>query len=111
MEKLRVAHELLLDAWAERETTLGRTFEAQALIDDMEDAEGWMLQREEGLRSLDVGDSVASVERLLKLHTDVEQSLQAQEQKFKRLHDVTEVLLAWCVLFLAPASSICPCQK
>lgn len=55
----------------------------QLFLRDTEQADTWMTKQEAFLVNDDLGDSLDSVEALLKKHGDFEKSLTAQEEKIK----------------------------
>lgn len=55
----------------------------QLFLRDTEQADTWMTKQEAFLVNDDLGDSLDSVEALLKKHGDFEKSLAAQEEKIK----------------------------
>ena len=66
------------------------------LIDDIRDteqADTWMAKQEAFLSNEDLGDSLDSVEALIKKHEDFEKSLAAQEEKIKALDEFASKLI------------------
>ena len=55
----------------------------QLFLRDTEQADTWMTKQEAFLVNDDLGDSLDSVEALIKKHSDFEKSLAAQEEKIK----------------------------
>ena len=55
----------------------------QLFLRDTEQADAWVTKQEAFLVNTDLGDSLDSVEALLKKHGDFEKSLAAQEEKIK----------------------------
>lgn len=63
------------------------------LIRDTEQADTWMAKQEAFLSNEDLGDSLDSVEALIKKHEDFEKSLAAQEEKIKALDEFASKLI------------------
>lgn len=63
------------------------------LFSDTEQAETWMTKQEAFLVNDDLGDSLDSVESLLKKHEDFEKSLTAQEEKINALNEFATKLI------------------
>lgn len=60
---------------------------------DTSQAENWMTKQEAFLANDDLGDSLDSVESLLKKHEDFEKSLTAQEEKINALNEFATKLI------------------
>ena len=60
---------------------------------DTEQADTWMAKQEAFLSNEDLGDSLDSVEALIKKHEDFEKSLAAQEEKIKALDEFASKLI------------------
>ena len=60
---------------------------------DTEQADTWMAKQETFLSNEDLGDSLDSVEALIKKHEDFEKSLAAQEEKIKALDEFASKLI------------------
>ncbi|XP_041369234.1 spectrin alpha chain-like isoform X2 [Gigantopelta aegis] len=95
-EKLSILeHEktFLLDLWEERRILYEQCMDLQLFIRDTEQADAWMTKQEAFLANEDLGDSLDSVEALLKKHDDFEKSLAAQEEKIKALDEFATKLI------------------
>ena len=65
----------------------------QLFYRDTEQADTWMAKQESFLVNQDPGDSLDSVEALIKKHEDFEKSLAAQEEKIKALDEFATKLI------------------
>lgn len=65
----------------------------QLFYRDTEQADTWMAKQEAFLANEDLGDSLDSVEALIKKHEDFEKSLAAQEEKIKALDEFASKLI------------------
>lgn len=75
----------LLSLWEERRILYEQCLDLQLFYRDTEQADTWMAKQEAFLANEDLGDSLDSVEALIKKHEDFEKSLAAQEEKIKAL--------------------------
>ncbi|XP_041973839.1 spectrin alpha chain isoform X3 [Aricia agestis] len=83
-----------LDAlWDSRRVLYLQCMDLQLFYRDTEQADTWMHKQEAFLANEDVGDSLDSVEALLKKHEDFEKSLAAQEEKIKALDEFATKLI------------------
>ena len=64
-----------------------------------EKAGAWMAKQEAFLDNQDLGDSLDSVEAMMKKHEDFEKSLAAQEEKIKALDEFATKLIEGNVVF------------
>ena len=64
-----------------------------------EQAGAWMAKQEAFLDNQDLGDSLDSVEAMMKKHEDFEKSLAAQEEKIKALDEFATKLIEGNVVF------------
>jgi hypothetical protein len=69
---------LLLRLWEERRILYEQCMDLQLFYRDTEQADTWMAKQEAFLFNQDLGDSLDSVEALIKKHEDFEKSLAAQ---------------------------------
>ncbi|CAI8040975.1 Spectrin alpha chain, non-erythrocytic 1 [Geodia barretti] len=93
-EKMRVlsaSHKELKEGWEEQRVELEQNLDSQMFKRDAEQAEMWIAMRESLLGSDEIGDSVDTVEELLRLQEDFEKMLAAQEEKFSSLSRETKV--------------------
>ncbi|CRL06706.1 CLUMA_CG019447, isoform A [Clunio marinus] len=75
----------LLALWEDRRILYEQCMDLQLFYRDTEQADTWMAKQEAFLANEDKGDSLDSVEALIKKHEDFEKSLAAQEEKIKAL--------------------------
>jgi spectrin alpha len=73
--------------WEERRKQFDQCMDLQLFKREAEQNEAWMAKQETFLANEDVGDSLDSVEVLIKKHEDFEKSLAAHEEKIKSLDD------------------------
>ncbi|XP_074654192.1 spectrin alpha chain-like [Tubulanus polymorphus] len=83
----------LLELWEERRILYEQCMDLQLFYRDTEQADTWMGKQEAFLTNEDLGDSLDSVEALIKKHEDFEKSLTAQEEKVKALDDFATKLI------------------
>lgn len=83
----------LLSLWEERRILYEQCMDLQLFYRDTEQAETWMTKQEAFLANEDLGDSLDSVESLIKKHEDFEKSLAAQEEKIKALDEFATKLI------------------
>ncbi|XP_049884519.1 spectrin alpha chain isoform X2 [Pectinophora gossypiella] len=79
--------------WEQRRVLYLQCMDLQLFYRDTEQADAWMHKQEAFLANEDVGDSLDSVEALLKKHEDFEKSLAAQEEKIKALDEFASKLI------------------
>ncbi|VDM96402.1 unnamed protein product [Thelazia callipaeda] len=83
----------LLSLWEERRILYEQCMDLQLFYRDTEQAETWMTKQEAFLSNKDLGDSLDSVESLIKKHEDFEKSLTAQEEKINALDEFASKLI------------------
>ncbi|KAG8249869.1 hypothetical protein J6590_012180 [Homalodisca vitripennis] len=83
----------LLSLWEERRILYEQCMDLQLFYRDTEQADTWMAKQEAFLANDDLGDSLDSVEALIKKHEDFEKSLAAQEEKIKALDEFATKLI------------------
>uniref|UniRef100_A0A0N5ANF9 Spectrin alpha chain n=1 Tax=Syphacia muris TaxID=451379 RepID=A0A0N5ANF9_9BILA len=83
----------LLSLWDERRILYEQCMDLQLFYRDTEQAETWMTKQEVFLANDDLGDSLDSVESLIKKHEDFEKSLAAQEEKINALNQFATKLV------------------
>jgi len=83
----------LLTIWEERRILYEQCMDLQLFYRDTEQADTWMAKQEAFLSNEDLGDSLDSVEALIKKHEDFEKSLAAQEEKIKALDEFASKLI------------------
>lgn len=79
--------------WEERRILYEQCMDLQLFYRDTELADTWMAKQEAFLANEDLGDSLDSVEALIKKHEDFEKSLAAQEEKIKALDEFATKLI------------------
>lgn len=77
----------LLDLWENRRILYEQCMDLQLFYRDCEQADTYILKQEAFLANEDLGDSLDSVEALIKKHEDFEKSLTAQDEKIKALDE------------------------
>ncbi|XP_072344928.1 spectrin alpha chain, non-erythrocytic 1 isoform X1 [Scyliorhinus torazame] len=80
-------------AWIQRRMMLDQCLELQLFNRDCEQAENWMAAREAFLASDDKGDSLDSVEALIKKHEDFDKAITVQEEKIAALQAFADQLI------------------
>uniref|UniRef100_A0A670YZN1 Spectrin alpha chain, non-erythrocytic 1 n=1 Tax=Pseudonaja textilis TaxID=8673 RepID=A0A670YZN1_PSETE len=96
-EKLDVLDQERADlekAWAQRRMMLDQCLELQLFHRDCEQAENWMAAREAFLNTEDKGDSLDSVEALIKKHEDFDKAINVQEEKIAALQSFADQLIS-----------------
>lgn len=83
----------LAELWEERRVRYEQCMDLQLFYRDTEQADTWMAKQEAFLANEDRGDSLDSVEALIKKHEDFEKSLAAQEEKIKALDEFATKLI------------------
>ncbi|KAL3872184.1 hypothetical protein ACJMK2_040130 [Sinanodonta woodiana] len=83
----------LYELWEERMLLYDQCLDLQLFYRDTEQADAWMTKQESFLANEDLGDSLDSVEALIKKHDDFEKSLLAQEEKIKALDEFATSLI------------------
>uniref|UniRef100_A0A8I5ZKH2 Spectrin, alpha, non-erythrocytic 1 n=1 Tax=Rattus norvegicus TaxID=10116 RepID=A0A8I5ZKH2_RAT len=81
-------------AWVQRRMMLDHCLELQLFHRDCEQAENWMAAREAFLNTEDKGDSLDSVEALIKKHEDFDKAINVQEEKIAALQAFADQLIA-----------------
>ncbi|XP_012876722.1 PREDICTED: spectrin alpha chain, non-erythrocytic 1 [Dipodomys ordii] len=81
-------------AWVQRRMMLDQCLELQLFHRDCEQAENWMAAREAFLNTEDKGDSLDSVEALIKKHEDFDKAINVQEEKIAALQAFADQLVA-----------------
>ncbi|CAE1318323.1 SPTA [Acanthosepion pharaonis] len=93
LQELAVERNNLLELWEERRIMYEQCMDLQLFYRDTEQADTWMTKQEAFLANEDLGDSLDSVEALIKKHDDFEKSLAAQEEKIKALDEFASKLI------------------
>uniref|UniRef100_A0A2A6CFM8 Spc-1 n=1 Tax=Pristionchus pacificus TaxID=54126 RepID=A0A2A6CFM8_PRIPA len=93
LEQLAKEKAGLLALWEERRILYEQCMDLQLFYRDTDQAENWMAKQEAFLANQDLGDSLDSVESLIKKHEDFEKSLNAQEEKINALDEFATKLI------------------
>ncbi|KAJ8734488.1 hypothetical protein PYW08_013738 [Mythimna loreyi] len=93
LDNLQRESDALQQLWEQRRVLYLQCMDLQLFYRDTEQADAWMHKQEAFLANEDVGDSLDSVEALLKKHEDFEKSLVAQEEKIKALDEFASKLI------------------
>ena len=83
----------LLELWEKRRILYEQCMDLQYFYRDTEQADAGMAKQEAFLANEDLGDSLDSVEALIKKHEDFDKSLAAQEEKIKALDEFAAKLI------------------
>lgn len=87
LNTLEAERAALLELWESRRILYEQCMDLQLFYRDTEQADTWMSKQEAFLANEDLGDSLDSVEALMKKHEDFEKSLVAQDEKIKALDE------------------------
>jgi len=83
----------LLELWESKRVLYEQCMDLQLFYRDTEQADAWMAKQEAFLANKDLGDSLDSVEALIKKHEDFEKSLVAHEDKITTLDNFASKLI------------------
>ncbi len=95
LQLLAAERKSLLELWQKRQLQFEHSHDLQVFLRDAEQVDSWIAAQESTLASEDLGDSLDSVEALIKAHDDFEKSLAAQMETTKALEDFANRLLAY----------------
>ncbi|XP_032949083.1 spectrin alpha chain, erythrocytic 1 [Rhinolophus ferrumequinum] len=93
LQAVRIERDDLEKAWEQRKKMLDQCLELQLFQGNCDQAESWMVARENFLRS-DDKRSLDSLEALMKKHDDLNKAITAQEKKITELEHFAERLIA-----------------
>ncbi|XP_054419326.1 spectrin alpha chain, erythrocytic 1 [Pteronotus mesoamericanus] len=93
LQAVRLEKDNLEEAWNQRKKMLDQCLEFQFFKGNCDQAESWMVARENFLRSDDKG-SLDSLEALMKKRDDLDKAITAQEKKITELEHFAERLIA-----------------
>ena len=79
----------LLDTWKRRKTIYDQNLDLENLKLEMANLDVWIEDKRPFVQNEDVGDSIDSVEELLKKHNDFEKMVHAQESRFNAILRLT----------------------
>ncbi|XP_014210997.1 spectrin alpha chain isoform X2 [Copidosoma floridanum] len=93
LDSLTADKTALLELWNKRRALYEQCMDLQLFYRDTEQADTWMAKQEAFLANEDLGDSLDSVEALIKKHEDFDKTLAAQEDKIKALDEFASKLV------------------
>ncbi|XP_066111276.1 spectrin alpha chain, erythrocytic 1 [Saccopteryx bilineata] len=93
LQSVRQERDDLEEAWKQRKKMLDQCLEFQLFQGNCDQAESWMVARENFLRSDDKG-SLQSLEALMKKRDDLDKAITVQEEKITELEHFAERLIA-----------------
>ncbi|KAF5401772.1 Spectrin alpha chain non-erythrocytic [Paragonimus heterotremus] len=93
LSELERERDALLNLWETRRVQFEQCMDLQLFYRDAEQAESWISKQEALLENKDIGDSLDSVEALIRKHEDFEKSLAAQEEKMRHIDDFATKLI------------------
>ncbi|XP_054977169.1 spectrin alpha chain, erythrocytic 1 [Sorex araneus] len=93
LQAVRLGRDSLEEAWGKRKKMLDQCLELQLFQGNCDQAESWMVARENALRAEDRG-SLDSLEALMKKRDDLDKAIAAQEKKITELEHCAEQLIA-----------------
>ncbi|XP_054158910.1 spectrin alpha chain-like isoform X2 [Oppia nitens] len=93
LQQLANERQSLITLWEDRRILYEQCMDLQLFYRDTEQADTWMAKQEAFLANEDLGDSLDSVEALIKKHEDFAKSLAAQEEKIKALDEFATKLI------------------
>jgi len=83
----------LTKLWEDRKNLYEQCMDLQLYYRDTDQASTWLAKQESFLHNTDLGDSLDSVESLIKKHEDFEKTLAAQDEKIKTLDEFATKLI------------------
>ena len=95
LASLAAERKKLLEVWQKRQQQFEHSHDLQVFLRDAEQIDSWIAAQESTLASDDLGDSLDSVEALIKTHDDFEKSLAAQTETVKSLDVFATRLLGY----------------
>ncbi|XP_071037774.1 spectrin beta chain [Parasteatoda tepidariorum] len=94
LQHLDELRKTLTQIWEERKHMLTQCRDLQVFKEQIETAESWLSAKEAFLNNEDLGDSMSSVEALVKKHDNFEKTMSAQSNKIKELETFSTELIA-----------------
>ena len=94
MEELREARVQLEQRWMDRRLKLDQCLELQVFNRESEQAETWMVAREQFLEAAQSPQQQGGVEALIKKHEDLDRAISAQEEKIQTVAKTADELIA-----------------
>ncbi|XP_069954045.1 spectrin beta chain isoform X10 [Cherax quadricarinatus] len=93
LETLSEVENKVIVFWAERQRVLSQAHQLQVFLEMTEQANSWLASKEAFLNNDDLGDSMASVEVLIKKHESFEKTFEAQGNKIEQLETYAKDLI------------------
>lgn len=93
LQAVRTGRDDLEESWEKRKRMLDQCLELQLFQGKCDQAESWMVARENALRA-DDKDSLDSLEALMKKRDDLDKAMAAQEEKMVELQNTAEWLIS-----------------
>ncbi|KAK7068041.1 Spectrin beta chain, non-erythrocytic 5, partial [Halocaridina rubra] len=93
LDTLSEVEEKVNTCWSERQRVLTQAHQLQVFLEMTEHANSWLASKEAFLNNDDLGDSMASVETLIKKHESFEKTFEAQGNKIEQLQNFARELL------------------
>ncbi|XP_071547281.1 spectrin beta chain, non-erythrocytic 5 isoform X4 [Panulirus ornatus] len=93
LETLSEVESKVIESWTERQKVLTQAHQLQVFLEMTEQANSWLASKEAFLNNDDLGDSMASVEVLIKKHESFEKTFEAQGNKIEQLEVFAKDLL------------------
>ncbi|GFT80923.1 spectrin beta chain, non-erythrocytic 5 [Nephila pilipes] len=94
LQRLEELRKNLTQVWEERRHILTQCRDFQVFKEMVETAEAWLSKKEAFLNNEDLGDSMSSVEALVKKHDNFEKTMSAQSNKIDELEAFATELIA-----------------
>ncbi|GIY06493.1 hypothetical protein CDAR_514752 [Caerostris darwini] len=94
LQRLEELRKNLIQVWEERRHILTQCRDLQVFKEMVEAAESWLSKKEAFLNNEDLGDSMSSVEALVKKHDNFEKTMTAQSNKVDELETFATELVA-----------------
>ncbi|XP_044739331.1 spectrin beta chain, non-erythrocytic 1 isoform X2 [Chrysoperla carnea] len=93
LEKIEELRNMLNNAWEQRKVMLTQAHQLQLFKDQVDQIDSWLATKEAFLNNDDLGDSLSSVEALLRKHDAFEKMLQSQLSRVDELQRFAEDIL------------------
>lgn len=94
LEKLEELRNMLNMAWEQRKVMLTQAHQLQIFKDQADQIDSWLSTKEAFLNNDDLGDSLSSVESLLRKHDAFEKMLQSQMSRIEELQRFAQDILS-----------------
>ncbi|XP_033104188.1 spectrin beta chain-like [Anneissia japonica] len=86
-------HQRLYSQWEEKKHLLGNSYDLQVFNEYINQADSWLASKEALLNNEDLGDSLSTVETLIKKHDGIDKTLDNQRDKMIELQTFSEDLI------------------